>query len=161
MAGISRAISESLFLNAASALKAIGRGGQAAIKLQAIISAKEHGITLAAKVFGISRASLTSWINKFKNEGLQGLELKTGRGRKSKTDTKMRDEIKEMIRKNPNTTARQVKEFLLEKHHVNLSGKAASNLLKGCGFSYITPRPQHYKSDKSAQDEFKKNSKNT
>ena len=159
MTGISKAISESLFFNAVSTLKTIGTGGRAAIKLQAIISAKEHGISLTAKVFGTSRVSLTNWINKFKSDGLQGLELKIGRGRKAKTDAKMRDEIKEMISKNPNIIARQVKEFLLEKHDVSLSGKAANNLLKGCGFSYITPRPRHYKAEQSAQDDFKKNSK--
>lgn len=161
MSGISKAISESLFLEAVSALKSIGNGGRAAIKLQAIISAKEYGISLTAKVFGTSRVSLTNWINSFKSEGLQGLELKSGRGRKAKTNAKMRDEIKEMVRKNPNIIARQVKEFLFEEHNVSLSGKAANNLLKDCGFSYITPRPQHYKSDKNAQDDFKKNSKNT
>lgn len=157
MSGVSKAVSEQLFQQAQETLKGLGDGGRVAIKLRAIIAAKEHGITLTAKVFKVSRPSLLSWIKRFANEHIQGLELKSGRGRKSKTNAKIRENIREMLLANPNMTGKQVQDFLLKKHNVILKKSAVNNLLSDLGFSYITPRPRHYKTEQSSQDDFKKN----
>jgi transposase len=158
MSRVSKAVSEPLFEQAKTALKVLGNNGKIAIKLRAIIAAKEYGILLTAKVFGVSRQSLLEWIKRFASNNIQGLELKSGRGRKSKTDAEIRENIREMLLKNPNMTGKQVQDFLLKKHNVSLKKSAINNLLGDIGFSYITPRPRHYKSDQSAQDDFKKNS---
>jgi transposase len=141
MSGVSKAVSDDVFHKARNALKNMGNNGAVAVKLRAIIAAKEHGIMLTAKVFQVSRPSLLNWIKRFSNEQIQGLELKSGRGRKSKTDAKIRENIREMIVKNPNMTGKQVQHFLLKEHNVTLQKSAVNNLLSDLGFSYITPRP--------------------
>ena len=159
MSGVSKAINEDIFQQAQVALKGLGDSGKVAIKLRAIIAAKEHGVLLTAKVFGVSRQSLLDWIKRFAIDNIQGLELKSGRGRKPKTDAVIRENIREILLKNPNMTGKQVQKFLLKKHNVTLEKSAVNNLLGDLGFSYITPRPRHYKSEQSSQDDFKKNSR--
>ncbi|MDJ1305938.1 MAG: helix-turn-helix domain-containing protein, partial [Candidatus Midichloria sp.] len=64
-------------------LKEVARSGDVSRKLQAIKSAKEHGIQKVAKVFGISRVALMSWIKAFEKDGIGSLKLQTGRGRRA------------------------------------------------------------------------------
>ena len=157
MSGVSKAVSDSVFQKATTALRELGDSGKIAIKLRAIIAAKEYGITLTAKFFKISRPSLLSWIKRFGDEQIQGLEMQSGRGRKPKTDSKIRNDIREMLLKNPNLTGKQIQSFLAEKHNITLKKSAINNLLNDLGLSYVTPRPRHYKADSNKQDSFKKN----
>ncbi len=76
MAGISKAISNELFLKCHVALKQQGKSGKVARKLQAIISAKNHNISQVAKIFGMTRATLFKWIKDFKHQSIDGLLVK-------------------------------------------------------------------------------------
>jgi hypothetical protein len=58
MAGISKAISDKLYSRVREDLKKSAREGDVSRKLQAIKSAKEYGITLVAKIYGVSRLSV-------------------------------------------------------------------------------------------------------
>ena len=82
MARKSNAISDDLYKQAKKSLKKAGRDGDVGRRLQAIISAKQHGITAVAKICNITRATLMSWIRNFEKESMQGLSIKPGRGRK-------------------------------------------------------------------------------
>ena len=82
MSGVSKAISDELFLLAQSSLKKLGKVGQVSRKLQAIIAAKKIGISMASEVFNTSRQSLMTWIKNLEEDAENGLKLKSGRGRK-------------------------------------------------------------------------------
>jgi transposase len=156
MAGVSKAVSDELLEQAQIALKDLGKSGKISRKLQAIIAAKKFGISLSAQVFETSRQSLMTWVKNFEKDIKNGLELKNGRGRKPVANSEIKSFAAQIMQENPNTTNTELRKIIKEKHSVTLSETTANRLVKQLGLSYITPRPKHYKSDVSAQNEFKK-----
>ena len=158
MSGISKVISESLYNKAKEALKEVVRSGDVSRKLQAIKSAKEHGISKVADIFGVSRVAIMAWIKDFSEFGAEGLKLKAGRGRKSILLNEEVEKVKEWIKEDPGITINGIRLKIEEFFNKSLSMGATHNLLKKLNFSYITPRPSHYKKDDSSHEEFKKKS---
>lgn len=158
MARKSNAISDDLYEQAKESLKRSGRSGEAGRRLQAIISAKAHGITAVAKVYNITRATLMSWIRSFEKESMRGLSIKPGRGRKSKMGSEIEENVRLMIKANPNITIDQLRLQVMEKYNISIGRSTIHRLMKKLLFSYITPRPRHYKSNQDLQEEFKKKS---
>ena len=104
MSGVSKAISELLYNKAKEALQEVGRSGDVSRKLQAIKSAKEHGISKVADIFGVSRVAIMAWIRDFSELGIDGLKIKAGRGRKSILLNEEVEKVKEWIKEDPNLT---------------------------------------------------------
>ncbi len=80
------------------ALQKIGKSALCARKLEAVISAKKHGITQVAKVCDITRTTLTSWIKLIKNDKIERLNAPPERKRKSKLNEDQRKQILEWIK---------------------------------------------------------------
>jgi transposase len=156
MANITKAISDDLFILAQSALKESGKSGDVGRKLQAIISAKEHGVRAVAKIFGVSRQSLMTWIKSFAAESEDGLKIKSGRGRKRLINKEIEGIARNILQENPNTTIDHLQQILFYKHNVSVARATVHRMIKRLDLSYITPRPQHYKTDIIAQEQFKK-----
>ena len=158
MSGISKAISEELYNKVVEELRTCGRQGDVSRKLQAIKSAKEHDITLVAKIYGVSRLSIMNWIKDFKSMGAEGLKIKEGRGRKAIVNPEEEEVIRKWLEQD-NTITIKVLKLRIEGELGKKIGKTATHdLMKKLGFSYITPRPKHYKQVEEKQVEFKKKS---
>lgn len=156
MAKNSNAINDELYEQAKKSLKEAGREGEAGRRLQAIISAKKYGITAVAKIYSITRATLMSWIRNFEKESVQGLSIKPGRGRKSKMSAEIKEDVRTMLKANPNITIDHLRLKVMDKYAISIGRSTVHRLIKNLSFSYITPRPRHYKSDKDLQEDFKK-----
>jgi transposase len=91
--------------------------------------------------------------------GIDSLKI----GSKHKDGIKLKIYHKEKIRKwiisNPNITRQEVVQKLQDEFNLKISLSTARRAMKSVGFSYITPRKNHYKQDKDKTDIFKKNSK--
>lgn len=158
MSGISKLVDEALYTKAKEALKVVVKGGEVSHKLQAIKSAREHGISKVADVFDITRTTLMSWIDRFASYGTEGLKIREGRGRKHRLSNAETEQIRIMIEDNPNITIKALGIKISELFDKRLSVGAIHNLITKLKFSYITPRPSHHKKDKSSMSEFKKKS---
>ena len=66
-----KAISEELIEKCKLELKRSGIRGEAGRRLQAIISAKDHGISKVAEIYNISRTTLMRWIERFEKENFK------------------------------------------------------------------------------------------
>ena len=158
MSGVSKAISEELYKKVFEELRISGRQGDVSRKLQAIKSAKEHDISLVAKIYGVSRLSIMNWIRDFESMGAEGLKIKEGRGRKAIVNLEEEEVIRKWLEQD-NTITIKVLKLRIENEFGKKIGKTATHdLMKKLGFSYITPRPKHYKQDEEKQLEFKKKS---
>jgi transposase len=158
MARVSSAISDELLKKCEITLKQQGKTGEIARRLQAIISAKRHNISKVASIFGVTRVTIMKWIKDFDKESIGGLVVKKGRGRKRIFNKGDEDNIYKIIKKNPNITAKELKQ-IIENDLLKAVGIATVyRLMRGLGFSYITPRPTHYKQDKKVAEDFKKKS---
>ena len=154
----SKAISDTLYEQARANLKKVGRGSKAGHQLQAIISAKRYGITEVARIYDITRATLMNWIRRFEKESTEGLRIKPGRGPKPKMSSEIEEDVRAIIKANPRITIDQLRLKVMEKQGIKVGRSTIHRLMKKLSFSYITPRPRHYKSDKDQQEEFKKKS---
>jgi transposase len=158
VSGVSKAISEELYKKVFEELRISGRQGDVSRKLQAIKSAKEHDISLVAKIYGVSRLSIMNWIRDFESMGAEGLKIKEGRGRKAIVNLEEEEVIRKWLEQD-NTITIKVLKLRIENEFGKKIGKTATHdLMKKLGFSYITPRPKHYKQDEEKQIEFKKKS---
>lgn len=156
MAQISKFLTDDLVSKAKSSLKQLGRYGSVAVRLQIIISAKEHGITDVCRVHGISRTTLTDWIKRFSQEEVNALVNKTKKPRSPLSEHL--DTLKQWVEKDGNITAKELVIKIEENLKVRISMSSVYRILKKLKFSYITPRPKHYKQNSSSHEEFKKKS---
>jgi transposase len=156
MAQVSKLLTDDLVAKAKFDLKKLGRYGLVAAKLQIIIAAKEHGITGVCKIHGISRTTLTDWIKKFNREEVKALVNKSKKPRSPLSEHL--GTLKKWVEKDSNITAKELVIKIEEELEIKTSMSSVYRLLNKLKFSYITPRPKHYKQDSSKQEEFKKKS---
>jgi len=152
-------ITEEIYKKAVSRLSNISQDNRAAIRLRAIVSAKEQGVNVVSKVFGVSTNTIRNWIKSFADEDLHGLEYQSGRGRKSKLSAQHLKEILTWTQENPNITIAAIVEKIKGSFGINSSKSAIHRVLKKLDLSYITPRPVHHKQDKSSHQVFLKKSR--
>lgn len=149
-------ITNTLHQRAVSDLQSLTQNNRAAIRLRAIVSAKEQGVNLVAKVFGVNSNTLRAWVKAYAQDGLAGLNYKPGRGRKSNLQEQHFQIIREWTETDSTITIAEIVNKLKRFHKVNSSKSAVHRVLHKLNLSYITPRPVHHKQDKSSHSEFKK-----
>lgn len=153
------AISDQLCEICKTELKKQGVRGEIGRRLQAIISAKNHGIKAVSKIYNISRSTLMRWIARYENGGVESFTVKTGRGRRSKLNAEQEAEIKKHIEGHGATlSSKELGVFVKKTFGICISIITAYRLLKKLGFSYITARPVHHKQNTESHEEFKKKS---
>jgi len=158
MARISSAISDELLEKCQITLKQQGKTGEISRRLQAIISAKYHNISKVASIFGMTRVTMMRWIKDFDKESIGGLVVRKGRGRKKIFTKDYENKVYKIIKKNPNITAKQLQQIIEKDISTTVGIATIYRLMRGLGFSYITPRKVHYKQDKKVVEDFKKKS---
>lgn len=152
-------ITKELYEDAVKALSKIGETNRIALRLRAIISAKEHGVNVVAKVFDIATNTLRNWVKSFESGGVDALTYEKGRGRKSKLSDEHCSAILKWVKEDCNLTLNMIVVMLGERFNIDTSKSAVHRVLLNQNLSYITPRPRHYKQDSSQRSEFKKKSK--
>jgi len=153
-------LDEKVVLIAKQELKRLGKYAYVGKKLQAVIAASEHGITEVAKIYNISRTTLTEWIKYVKKGAIDKLQAPPERKKKSKLSDAHKLQIQEWMTNNPNTTIKELMIQIEEKLSITLSHSTTHRVMKSLNFSYITPRPKHYKQNPELAQEFKKKSSN-
>ena len=156
MARISKLLNDNVVASAELGLKKLGKYGIVAGRLQIIIAAKKHGITDVCRIHGISRTTLTDWIRRLGADGISALENKPKLPRSPLTGHEFT--IKGWIEENHNITVRELLIKTATELGIIVSQTAMRRVIKKLRFSYITPRPCHYKRDKASHAEFKKKS---
>jgi transposase len=157
MVGKTKLVDATTLKIAQAGLKSLGRYGVIASKLRAIISAGEYGVAPVARVYGIARSTLTDWIKNLKDDkSLLKLQVSSGRGRKSKLSKEQCEIVEQWLLLEPGLTIDKVVARIKESFNMDLGRSTVHRLMKKLSYSYITPRPIHYKQDKSLHDEFKK-----
>ena len=158
MAGVSKLIDDATEEMALAAMKEIGKSGEVANKLKAILAAKSHSISLVAKVYNVTRMTVTLWIKAFKKDGAAGLVTKAKKTRTPRVNASQLELIEQWIGEDCTITIHKLQMRIAEELGVHMSMATAHRILQKLKFAYITPRPSHYKKDPQKQEEFKKKS---
>jgi transposase len=141
-------LSEELAESAKLKLRKMGGNALVARKLEAIIAACSYGITEVAKIYDVTHKTLTFWIKNYLSSGLENLKAPATRCRKSILNDSDRAIIKEIVDKNSQVTIDFMVQKVLEICGKKISRSSMHREMQKLRYSYITPRPQHYKQDR-------------
>lgn len=130
--------------------------------LAAIRRKKGESIDDIAYAIEKPRRTIHGWLQRFEQRRLKGIYDEKQSGRPPKLTRPQLKKLRRELIKGPAHvpgrlwTVRLVNEHLRRNYGINYERKHVTVVLRGLGFSVQMPRPQHYKSDKYAQQRFKK-----
>ena len=150
-------IDQELVTNAERALNSLGDNGVVAIRLKAIIASYKHGIKKVSEVYDINRSSLHRWVDLFRKGGVEKIK-NISKPPRSKLTEAQKGELKRWIENDSGLTIKAIKIKIKEAFDVSIEKSSIHRMIKNLGFSHITGRKKHYKTNESAQAEFKKKS---
>jgi transposase len=151
-------LNEGLIEESKKALKEIPFS-KTVVKLMVIVALGENSISKVSELFGFSRNTLKSWVRGFSKHGIKGLEDKPRAGKKPKlTDFQQKYLLQLAGDYKEGYTLTKLKYKVAQKYGIEVHETTIFRILKKHGFSYITPRPKHYKQDENQVQEFKKKS---
>lgn len=156
MASFSKLLDDQVVEKAKAQLKENGKTALMSRKLEAVISAKTHGISQVAKIYDITRKTLTSWIKCIRNDAMEKLNAPAERKKKNKLNGSQRSQILEWIKADSQLTIKAIRIKIEESFDVVISKSTVHREIKKLNYSYIKPRPQHFKQDQNKVVEFKK-----
>jgi transposase len=102
--------------------------------------------------------TLNNWIKAFKASGSIALASQPKKPKNSKLSEENIQKIEEWIQVNSSITLRELRLKIIDELGVSVSTTTVHRVIQKLKFSYITPRPRHYKQDPLLQAEFKKKS---
>ena len=108
--------------------------------------------------------TVQSWLRRFRNHGFEGLfeSHRTGAPRKlnAQQESAVFDKINELgaSKTGGYITGKEIHQILQEKYNIQCSLRTVYNLLHRLGFSWITSRSMHPKSNQETQKTYKKTS---
>ena len=136
------------------------KDGKIAKKLMAIIAFGEHKAEDVAKIFMISRRTLTKWVKCFSERGVEGLKETRGGNYPRKLSEEEWLEVKSWIlsRRSPenkeiNWTLEKLQIYIEERFSKRVSLPTIKKNLNRIGIVLRRARPIHYKADKDDQDD--------
>ena len=121
-------------------------------------------LTETAAALRVKLRSLLRWIQRFKDEGIEGLKDKPGRGAKPFLPPEQQEAFKQAVlelqekRSGGRIRGKDVLALMQEKYGVDPSLSTVYDTLKRADLVWITGRSIHPKADQEAQEAFKKTS---
>jgi len=133
------------------------------LRLQAVILAKAgHTAPEIAKILSVTYRSIQYWIQRYNQQGLEGLkDLRRGGNQRKLTD-QQEQQIKDYLdRQADDPTAglrrgQDLRQWIQQQFGVLYSLPGIYDLLHRLGYSCLMPRPRHRKADPQQQRAFKK-----
>ncbi|MGN7613091.1 helix-turn-helix domain-containing protein [Magnetococcales bacterium HHB-1] len=120
------------------------------------------GLAETARMLKVHWKSVQNWVNRFKNEGVEGLQEKPGRGNKPKLPREKEAEFEKAVfdaqeqRKGGRINGKEIQKILQTDFNVTCSLSATYDTLHRVGLVWISARSKHPDSDPVLQEEFKK-----
>ncbi len=115
------------------------------LKLQAIISAKKHGIKNVAKIYNISHVALIDWIHRLRKESLEGLNPKPKKARRSSFSLEHQKAIEDWLSHDSSITVRSLMGKIEKELGLKVGKTAVHRLVQRLGFVYTGIGSKTYK----------------
>lgn len=94
-----------------------------------LLSHQGRSINELAGIFGVTRLTITNWLDKWKQGGLDGIRLESGRGRKQKLAGIGQEQLEAYVQQH-SRNLHAVVALIKEKHAVVVSKKTLQRFLK-------------------------------
>jgi transposase len=136
-----------------------------ACRLLAVASVLEGASrTQAAETAGMTRQTLRDWVHRYNEEGADGLLDRRRPGRPGRLSEAQLKELDVLVEKGPDIAEHGVvrwrcadlQSIITQQFAVTMSERHVGRMLKKRGFTRLSARPRHPKTDEAAQEAFKK-----
>jgi transposase len=131
-----------------------------------ILALEGYTAPAIARSLSSSRRVCQLWVQRYNEQGLEGLRDKPGRGRPPLLSSAERERFKQRIDAGPTPEdgvctlrGKDLQRILKEEFGKVRSLDTVYLLLHQLGYSSLVPRPQHRRADPAAQEVFKKSSR--
>lgn len=122
--------------------------------------------TQAAEAAGMTRQTLRDWVHRYNEEGADGLLDRRRPGRPGRLGEAQLKELDALVEKGPDIAAHGVvrwrcadlQSVIAQTFAVTMSERHVGRMLRKRGFTRLSARPCHPKTDEAAQEAFKKTS---
>jgi len=148
--------------NAESELKKLDQS-KLSLQLKAIIASSDNPVKQVAKIFQVTERTVFRWVDRFSENGIDGLLDKPKGHFSSKLSNEHLNEIENWILSGKNAAGQSIYWTLgrlqneVEKtFEIIISTTALWNYLEKMNLVLRKPRPEHASADKQLQSEFKK-----
>lgn len=101
-----------------------------------MLSVQQYTVNDLANLFSVSINTIYDWFNRWEASGIEGLKLKSGRGRKKKLDTENENHVKvvkRLVENEPQQLNRVVNQVKVELD-IEISKKTLKRFLKKTSF---------------------------
>lgn len=97
-----------------------------------LLSSEEWSVNELMEFFEVSRVSIYNWFNRYESEGIQGLKIRSGRGRKRKLDIDNSEHVNTVKTElaKENRSLKQLRQELESKYNTTLSRTTLHSFLK-------------------------------
>ena len=120
--------------------------------------------TQAAEAAGMTRQTLRDWVHRYNEEGAEGLLDRPRPGRPGQLGEEQLKQLDTLVEQGPDIAAHGVvrwrcadlQSVIAETFAVTMSERHVGRMLKKRGFTRLSARPRHPKTDEAAQEAFKK-----
>ena len=126
---------------------------------------QKHGsLTRTAEALFVHITTVQSWLNRFRKDGLPGLEEKPRSGRPHKLTKDQLDQLPHLLndlisqKSGGRVKGKEIQRAIQEQFGVKYNLSSLYFLMHRQGWSWITARSQHPESDVATQEVFKKTS---
>jgi transposase len=132
-------------------------------RYRGVILALEGRMTMEiAAMLGRSRPFVQQWAYAYRDGGIEAIKAKTPPGAKPRLPRERELELQSRLDAGPTAEddvcefrGEDVRQILEREFGVKYSLNGVYDLLHRLGYSYLSPRPRHYKADPEAQRSFK------
>jgi transposase len=122
--------------------------------------------TQAAEAAGMMRQTLRDWVHRYNEEGPDGLLDRRRPGRPGRLSKAQLKELDALVEKGPDIAEHGVvrwrcvdlQSVIAQTFEVTMSERHVGRMLRKRGFTRLSARPHHPKTDEAAQEAFKKTS---
>jgi len=116
-----------------------------------------------AELLGYTRRTIQNWVYAYNRKGIDGLKESSGRGSRCKLNEDQIQWLRQRIEEGPTEQdgvcvfhAADIRKIIKKQFGVDYHVRSVRKLLKRMGYSYVSSRPEHPKSDKKVREAFKK-----
>lgn len=110
----------------------------------------------ASKKLGITKVTGYNWLERWNQDGYEGIIPRFAGGRPSKLTKNEKEELKELLKKRDDWTTKEILNLIKHEFNVEYSLKQVRIILKDIGLKFKKPYPKDYQRTEDAEEPLKK-----
>lgn len=110
----------------------------------------------ASEKLGITKVTGYNWLERWNEDGYEGLIPRFAGGRPSKLTDEEKSQLKEILKERDDWTTKEIRNLICERFGVEYSLKQVGIILRNMGMKFGKPYHKDYRRPKDAEEQLKK-----